>query len=322
MGQVAGDGNVSARVPDLQTHWSRSGVMKRIAVILVLSASVALAGCSMFFERSACKGGCVAGSSSSLVEFLYPEGVPPPTDTIPELRIPLRVGLAILPSRPGRIVTSLDATQKQDLLERIRERFSSRQFVSEIVIIPDYYLASARGYAGLAGIQRLQNIDVMALVSYDQVTRQNDNKLSLGYLTIVGAFILPGTSRDTVTLMDLAVVDPATRSLVLRAGGTSSGHGLSTLVDANSDARKASVAGFDAATTQLIANFDAALTAFETDVRAGKANVRVVKRNSGGGGAFGAVELLVLALLAVCLHRRVRASGPATVRAPVARRLP
>jgi rhombotail lipoprotein len=279
--------------------------MKRFAWIAVLSSCIALSGCSVFFPQGP---RVQKGNSSSLVEFLYPQGAPPPADTIPELRIPLRVGLAFLPSRPGSSVTALDAQQKQDLLERIRQRFSSRQFVSEIVVIPDYYLATARGYSGLAGIQRLQNVDLVALVSYDQVTRQNDNTLSLGYLTIVGAYIIPGTSRDTTTLVDLAVVDPATQSLVLRAGGTSSGRGLSTLVDANRDARKASVAGFDAATTQLIENFDAALATFEKDVRAGKANVRVVKRNGGGGGggAFGFLDVLVLGLLLVAATRRAR----------------
>ncbi len=287
--------------------------MKRIAVVFALSSCIALSGCALFLPHGA---RVQSGNSSSLVGFLYPQGAPPPTNAIPELRIPLRVGLAMLPSRQAGSATSLDAQQKLNLLERIRQRFSTRQFVSEIVIIPDYYLSGSQGFAGLEGLQRLQNVDVIALVSYDQVSRQNDNKLSLGYLTIVGAYILPGTSRDTTTLVDLAVVDPATRSLVLRAGGTSSGHGMSTLVDANRDARKDSVAGFDAATTQLLENFDTALTDFEKDVRAGKANVRVVRRSTAGGGgggacAFGALDVLLLAataVLAVCgrRERRVR----------------
>jgi rhombotail lipoprotein len=248
-----------------------------------------------------------SGNSSSLVEFLYPDGTPPRTDTVPELRIPLHVGLAILPPKQNGAVAALDAQQRVDLLEKIKARFSSRQFVSDITVIPDYYLATARGFAGLAGIQRLQNLDLIALVSYDQVIRQSDNTLSLGYLTIVGAYILPGTSRDTTTLVDLAVVDPASRSLVLRAGGTSTGHGASTLAEAGRTARKASVAGFDAATAQLINNFDAALTGFEQDVRAGKANVRVVRRSgsAGGGGALGALDAAVLlVLLAVALSRK------------------
>jgi rhombotail lipoprotein len=58
----------------------------------------------------------------------------------------------------------------------------------------------------------------MALVSYDQVAHEDDNNWSLGYLTIVGAYVLKGTRHDVSTLVDLAVVDPATRSLVLRGG--------------------------------------------------------------------------------------------------------
>jgi rhombotail lipoprotein len=239
-----------------------------------------------------------------LVNFLYPDGKPPPAaNTIPELHVPLRVGLAFLPSQAATGPAALDAAQKQVLLERIRQRFSSRKFVSEIVVVPDYYLANARGFAGLDGVQRLYNVDLMALVSYDQVTHTDDNKLSLGYLTIVGAYILRGSSQDTATLVDLAVIDPATRSLVLRAGGTHTWHGTSTLIDADRNSREESAAGFDKATDEMIGNFDAALTAFEADVHDGKANVRVVARGarsgaSGGGGTVDLWELLALLSLA------------------------
>jgi rhombotail lipoprotein len=284
--------------------------MKRVASIIVLSAVVALSGCASFFGDGA---RVRKGNTTSLVEFLYPAGAPPPSNSIPELRVPLRVGLAFLPAKSGSSVTALDAQQRLDLLERIRRRFSSRQFVSEIVVIPDYYLTTARGYSGLASVQRLYSVDLVALVSYDQVSRQDGNILSLGYLTIVGAYILPGTSRETSTLVDLAVVDPATQSLVLRASGASSGRGLSTQASADYSARKASVDGFGVAATQLIENFDVALVNFEKDVRAGKANVRVVRRSGGGGGAgaFGAVDALVLALLLAvvlgraCVNRKV-----------------
>lgn len=268
---------------------------KKAALFLGMIAMVALQGCAL------CWNGCGSrvmrsGNSTSLVEFLYPDGVPPRTDTVPELRIPLHVGLAFLPSNRGTSTVTLDPLQKQELLESIRARFKSRQFVSEISIIPDYYLSAAKGFGGLAGVQRLQGLDVIALVSYDQVTRQNDNPLSLGYLTIVGAYILPGTNRETTTLVDLAVVDPQSRSLVLRAGGTSEARGVTTQANASFGAHKASVQGFEAATAQLIENFDLALTRFEADVRAGKANVRVVRR-SGGGGATGGLEAVGLALL-------------------------
>ncbi len=114
---------------------------------------------------------------------------------------------------------------------------------------------------------------------------------------------VPDRRGTTDTLVDLAVVDPATRSLVLRAGGVSTSHGNSTLVNVDRATRQASANGFDDATNQMIGNFDTALTAFQSDVRSGKANVRVVARNnangkSGGGDGGGAVDIIdVTALL-------------------------
>ncbi len=60
------------------------------------------------------------------------------------------------------------------------------------------------------------------------------------------------------------------------------------------------------------------LVNFEKDVRAGKANVRVVRRGgtSGGGGAFGALDVLVLALLVVAALRRIRPAGAFSRQAP------
>jgi rhombotail lipoprotein len=225
------------------------------------------------------------------VEFLYPNSsAPPARDTVPELHLPLRVGLAFLPGRGGQ--TTLDAAHEEQLLERIRRRFSDRHFVSEIVVIPDYYLANRRGFEGLQGVQRLYGVDVMALVSYDQVLHEDNNNWSLGYLTIVGAFVLKGDRHDLSTLVDLAVVDPVSRSLVLRAGGTDVRHGSSTLIDEDRDSRDAALRGFSAATDQMIDHFDAALTRFQSEVRAGNANVRVLNKSDsgpghGGGGALG-----------------------------------
>lgn len=267
------------------------------------AAGMLLSGCSVMCWPD-CARQLHSASSSSVVAFLYPHGAPPPTDSIPELHVPLRVGLAFLPTRGNP--STLDEAHKEQLLEQIRARFASRKFISQIVIIPDYYLADRglagrSGFEGLEGVQRLYGVDLMALVSYDQVTHVDDNNWSFGYVTIVGAAILKGTSHDVSTLIDLAVVDAPSHSLVLRAGGTDTHHGTATLVQEDREAREAGVAGFTAATTQMIEHFDSALTQFEADVRTGRANVRIVSRSgvmqtssSGGGGAFSWEWLLAL----------------------------
>ncbi len=84
--------------------------------------------------------------------------------------------------------------------------------------------------------------------------------------------------------MDLAVIDPATRSLVLRAGGVDSSHGNTTLIRENRELRAAAAQSFDAATGQMIEHLDTALTAFESEVRAGP---RLARLRHAGCGCFG-----------------------------------
>lgn len=257
-----------------------------------------------------------AQNSTSLVDFLYPNGTPPPReDAQPQLHLPLRVGLAFLPSYGAEAEAGLDAAHKEALLEEIRQRFTSRRFVAEIVLIPDYYLRGKRGFDGLEGVQRLYGIDLMALVSYDQVIHEDDNDWSLGYVTIVGAYVLKGTRHDVSTLVDLAVVDPATHSLVLRAGGFDNRHGNSTLIRENQQMRDTARDGFTAATEQMIEHFDGALTRFEADVHEGKANVKVVSdhgKPTGGGGSLDwdlLAALVSLALADIILERHRKDAG-------------
>jgi len=281
---------------------------------LSLAVVVLLSGCANLGCWPNC--GSHSRNSSSLVEFLYPHGAAPPQqNVIPQLRIPLRVGLAFLPSTEGAATGGLDAAHQEELLQRIKARFSSRPFVADIVVIPDYYLRG-RGFQGLEGVQRLYGVDVMALVSYDQVVHTDENNWSLGYLTIVGAYVLKGSRHDVSTLVDLAVVDPVSHSLVLRAGGTSTGHGNTTFIDADRKTRAAAAEGYDAATEQMIEHFDTALTNFEADVRSGKAAVKVVHKNpadgggsgggrGAGGGGGGALSWpFILILLALVTFRR------------------
>ena len=172
---------------------------------------------------------------------------------------------------------------------QVRQHFSERKFVSEIVIIPDYYLSAQRGFAGLEAVQRLYSVDVMALVSYDQVMHADVNNWSLGYLTIVGMYVLKGNRYDVSTL-----VDPATRSLILRGGGVDTRHGNTTVIEERRESREAGAAAFRAASEQMTQHFDAALTAFEAQVRTGHANVRVVRKDGSGGVAFTWPWLLAL----------------------------
>jgi rhombotail lipoprotein len=274
------------------------------ALVTTTVSSLLVSGCSMLcFD---CEARQQYSNSSSLVGFLYPDKqLPPQNDAIPELHIPLRVGLMMLPAHGNG--AGIDAARKEQLLTQIREHFLTRKFIAEIVIVPEYYVTGS-GFESLEGVKRLYNLDLIAIVSHDQVMYTEENALSLTYLTIVGAFIVPGSRHEVTTLVDLAVVDPETRSLLLRAGGTDSADRTTTMVDESAASRTTRNRSFEKATGQMIEHFDVALAQFEADVKSGKARVRVTKRESGGGGGSVDVVLLLAALCALSVtlarHRR------------------
>jgi rhombotail lipoprotein len=122
--------------------------------------------------------------------------------------------------------------------------------------------------------------------------------------------VLKGSRHDVSTLVDLAVVDPVSRSLVLRAGGTSTTHGNTTWIDAARETRSAATDGYSAATDEMIEHFDTALTKFESDVRSGNAPVQVVRKTdaarSGSGSGGGALDWpFILVLLTLITFRRL-----------------
>jgi len=83
-------------------------------IICAAAAVGVLAGCTSF-NGLLCAPHCRAETrnSSSLVSFLYPNGeMPPAQDVVPELHLPLRVGLAFLPAQSPGNYADLDDAHK------------------------------------------------------------------------------------------------------------------------------------------------------------------------------------------------------------------
>jgi rhombotail lipoprotein len=106
--------------------------------------------------------------------------------------------------------------------------------------------------------------------------------------------------------VDLAVVDPNSRTLLLRAGGTDTRAHNTALVGSGTAARTLDAESLNAASAQLIDHFDTALTQLEADIKTGKSAVQVTHRAgySGGGGSFSALGLSGLALAVLLGARR------------------
>jgi len=274
--------------------------------LLILVAVFALSGCV----------GQQTRISSSVVDYLYPEKSQTRIEpSIPQLQVPLKLGIAFVPHSSGRRAGlglwsshvgggSLTEALMADLLDRVARNFTHYEFVSEIEIVPSSYLRPGGGFANLEQIRSLYGIDVIALVSYDQVQFTDEGLLSLTYWTLVGAYIVKGEKNDTSTLMDTAVYDIASRKLLFRAPGSNNLQGRSTPVNLSEELRADSRKSFEIATEDMINNLDGELAKFRDKIKADPSKARVIYREGySGGGALGLFALLSLFVLALVKRR-------------------
>ena len=273
--------------------------MKKLKLFTVLVAAIMLTACTTAWHDL---GGnsSRSGVSSSLVDYLYPRGEePPPFDeTVPQLNLPLRVGLAFVPSSK-RNTEGLSEAHKLLLLSRVKTAFKDREFIKSISIIPDTYLRSAKGFKSIDQIARIYGLDSIALVSYDQVSHTEDTKASILYWTIVGAYFIKGSVNDVQTFVDTSVFDVKTHKLLFRAPGVHESRGSDTLVNTIEETRKRRAESFDMAMEDMTQNLNDEMNVFVERVKTEKV-ATVVHRpgysGGGGGGALGWLSLLPLML--------------------------
>lgn len=255
-------------------------------------------GCSSMWQLGG-GSGSRSGVSSSLVDYLYPKGEVPPdiSKTIPRLELPLRVGIAFVPGQGGGSVIS-EATKMQ-LLQNVKAEFVDRDYIAHIEVIPDSYLRSSYGINGMQQVARLYGVDVMALVSYDQVAASDDSPASFLYWTIVGAYVIKATSNEVQTFVDTAVFDVNTARLLFRAPGLDKSSDRSTLIESTEAVRKTRDASFAAAMQAMTGNLAQELDLFRERVKQDPAVADVQwKEGSGGGGASGGLTLFVMLIAA------------------------
>ena len=272
------------------------GYLKPLSACLAL---IVLSACSSLWNFS---GETRTGVSSSLVDYLYPEGQVPPAveDSIPHLELPLGVGIAFVPS--PAYASPIPEASKIELLEEVKAKFIDRDFISRIEVIPDTYLRSSKGVSGMQQVARLYGVDIMALVSYDQVAVSEDNPSSFLYWTIVGSYVIKATSNEVQTFVDTAVFDVGSGRLLFRAPGVDRMSQRSTLIEAGEAVRKTREASFAAAMEQMTVNLDAELGRFTERVKQDPQVAQVEWKPGSGGGGLG---ILTLLLLCVAVPRRL-----------------
>ena len=267
--------------------------MKLIPLIAPLCAALLLSGCASWMEQGS------KVQRGSLVEYLYPKGEEPALKpATPELHLPLRVGIAFV---PGERFSDLTEAERNQLLNRVKAAFANRPYISAIEVIPTPYLRARGGFDNLQQAARMFNVEVVALLSYDQVQFNDSNRLSLFYWTIVGAYLVNGDQYDVNTLVDAAVFDVTSRQLLFRAPGTSQIKGSSPMVKFSEVSRAARSEGFRHAVDNLIPQLDRQLENFKVRVAEEKV-ARITERRGyegrgGGDGGLGGLGLIGLAAL-------------------------
>ncbi|MDP1830820.1 MAG: rhombotarget lipoprotein [Geothrix sp.] len=258
---------------------------------------------------------------SSLMDYLYPKAkaAPTPNPAGARLKLPLRLGVAFVPggSQSWRIQNLMAPGQEKQLLEVVKQSFKDKPWITEIKLIPSAYLRAGGGFENMDQVAGMYGVDVMALASVDQVQNTDPRWYSFTYLSIVGAYVLPGDANDTNTLIDAAVYDVASHTFLLRAPGQSRIKGSSTWAYRERQLREHSSLGLQAAMTDLAKNLDAEVAAFKAEIASGdRKDVDVVDRQgvslrqSGGrnfGGGFGWIEAMAAALILGAALRMRRA---------------
>jgi rhombotail lipoprotein len=272
--------------------------------IFILALGIAfLASCSSLVSHNTGKN----TKSSSLMDFLYPDETSRSEHKpeIPTLKLPVKVGLAFVPSKNWRR-DGIHSKHQIELLEKLKKSFLKYDYIDRIEIIPSTYLKGGEGFSTLEQVARLYDVDVMALVSYDQVTQSLENNAALLYWTIVGMYVIPGNENSIQTFVDTAVFDIKSKKMLFRAPGINKLTKRTTAVGIDDTLSEKSLEGFGLAVTDMTANLDAELASFKARVKKEKiAKIEHRKGYSGGG----AMNLYLLILVFVVLSKSIRTNN-------------
>lgn len=255
-------------------------------------------------------------SRSSVVDFLYPQEQQVVIEPgIAHLQLPLRVGVAFVPNErlqsrganpwawASHGANSLSESDKLRIMERLAGHFNQQDFIGDIQLIPTTYLRPQGSFANLDQLKSMFGIDVIALISFDQMQFSDESKKALSYWTLVGAYLVSGQKNDTHTLLDTAVYDIASRKLLFRAPGSSQVTGRSTPINLSEELRADSKQGFDEATEQMMHNLEQELERFTQRIKQQPADIQLSRRSGSSAGGTGPGLMI---LLASCLIWRRR----------------
>ena len=273
--------------------------MRRVSVsaCLMLVLTVGLGGCATTQRREA-----------SALSYLYPEGHIESSADAVALQLPLRVGVAFAPG--DRSWDAFSEPQRREILKRVAAAFEGVPEIQFVEVLPTNTLTRRGGFENLRQAAGMYGMNLVAILSYNQIQFVGQRRSSFLYWTLIGAYFVRGEHLETHTLLDANVFDLASRAMLFSGSGSSIVRERSTPVEADLSLRETSIRGFEQATDDLVRNLSRALEVFRENAKRGTVrglgtprvqvqSPAVVAASRSGAGAWGPLELMgVLALVA------------------------
>lgn len=242
--------------------------------------------------------------SSSLMDYLYPDQNVRIVPSIPNLQLPIKIGIAFVPEKT---CSPLSEMEKSKAIEQVAKEFSYYDYIGSIEIIPSTYLTHKGGFDNLTFLGNIFDIDVAVLISFDQHLHTKENIGALTYLTLVGAYLIPGDVNDISTMVDATVYHIESRKMLFRAPGYNTSKRWSTLASLEQTKRCMSQEGFQLAITDMIPNLKMQLECFKTRMAEKPLNYIVTHREGyTGGGSLDISILMVGLIMLLSMYRKKR----------------
>jgi rhombotail lipoprotein len=194
------------------------------------------------------------------------------------LQLPLRLGIAFVPADAGQRTgsmnmaapaTPLGAGEEQALQQQVADLFSKKPWAMNFKIIPSLYLTKGGGFEDLGRVADSFGVDVVALVSVDQLQFSSPRSYAWTYWTLVGAYMVKGDKNDTTTMVDAAVYHVPSRTFLFRAGGLGTVKGSSTWSGREEAFRQQSRESLAIAMANLSTSLDQGVTLFKQEILKG-----------------------------------------------------
>jgi rhombotail lipoprotein len=229
--------------------------LKNLALLgTICLGIVSLSGCGHYTTQR----------TSNILTYLYPGEAQPveiSNTASPNIPLPMKLGIAFVPesrTTTGRGDTKIEPLTEKHKMEMMHELSSTlRQYpyIAGVEEIPSTYLKVGGSFPNLDQIRTMTGVDVVGLVSYDQIQFTDHGLISLLYWTGIGWYFVPGEKNDTNTMMDAALYHVPTRKPLLRATGQSGVYRYSTPMNQSQNLRENSEHGFKEALHMLAENF-------------------------------------------------------------------